>query len=78
MGISPCRGQEAEAEDWPDHLSAAATARSAGPCVREWLAYHLPAGVQRFCFHDSASTDNTPPELPGQGIRSAAGHAGWP
>ena len=44
----------------PEHyLSIAACVKNEGRYLREWIEYHLWAGVDHFYIYDNGSTDNT-------------------
>ena len=44
----------------PEHyLSIAASVKNEGRYLREWIEYHLWAGVDHFYIYDDGSTDNT-------------------
>ena len=44
----------------PEHyLSIAACVKDEGRYLREWIEYHLWAGVDHFYIYDNGSTDNT-------------------
>ena len=41
------------------YLSVAACVKDEGRYLREWIEYHLWAGVEHFYIYDNGSTDNT-------------------
>ncbi len=51
---------KAIAEVPPEHyLSIACIVKNEGIYIREWIEYHLWAGVEHFYIYDNGSTDNT-------------------
>ena len=51
---------KALADVQPEHyLSVAACVKNEGRYLREWIEYHLWAGVEHFYIYDNGSTDNT-------------------
>ena len=63
---------------YPHEVAIAAILKNEAPYVKEWLDYHIAAGVTKFYLYDNESTDNLADVLKPYIVRDVVEYTWWP